>query len=82
MAEVLAEIESGIAVITLNAPDRRNSFTVDMAEEFIGVVHAINGDPEIAVSILAELTAAKYGYVIPKPVALSAMGVEAGCAVE
>ena len=52
MAEVLAEIESGIAMITLNAPDRRNSFTVAMAEEFIGVVHAINDDPDIAVTIV------------------------------
>lgn len=52
MAEVLAEIESGIAVITLNAPDRRNSFTVDMAEEFIAIVHAVDNDPEVGVTIL------------------------------
>jgi len=52
MAEVLAEIEGGIAVITLNAPSRRNSFTVDMAEEFISVVHAVGDDPDIGAVIL------------------------------
>ena len=37
--------------------------------------------PEIAVSILAELTAVRYGYRVPEPVQIKAQAaVEAGCA--
>jgi xanthine dehydrogenase accessory factor len=47
----------------------------------VGIKNGARTPPEIAVAILAELTAARYGYLIPEPVRLSGSSneVQAGC---
>ena len=51
-AEVLLEVDGGVAVVTLNAPDRRNALTPQMAEELIGVFDEVDAQPEIGALVV------------------------------
>ena len=49
---LLYEVEDGVATLTLNRPERRNSFTRQMAEELQQAWSAIKSDPEVVCTIL------------------------------
>ncbi|HEX9549036.1 MAG TPA: enoyl-CoA hydratase-related protein, partial [Acidimicrobiales bacterium] len=45
MSEVLVNIDQRVATVTLNAPDRRNSLTLDMVGEIVAAFDQLeNGD--------------------------------------
>jgi enoyl-CoA hydratase len=47
MAEVNLSIEGGIAVVTLDAPERRNALTVELGDELIAALDAAEADPAV-----------------------------------
>ena len=57
--EILLEKEEGIAVITLNRPERFNAFTTSMYRELPRIVDQLRRDDEIKVAIL---TGARKGF--------------------
>jgi enoyl-CoA hydratase len=52
MAEVLTEINDGVAVVSLNAPDRRNALTLPMVEEISAAVDAVEADPGVGALVV------------------------------
>ncbi len=52
MAEVLTDIRDGVAVLTLDAPDRRNALTLGMVEEIERTLDAIEADPSVGALIV------------------------------
>jgi enoyl-CoA hydratase len=52
MAEVLTDIRDGVAVLTLDAPDRRNALTLGMVEEIEATLDAIDADPSVGALIV------------------------------
>src|SRR4051794_1248790 len=50
--EVLLEVEDGVAVVTLNAPDRRNALTPGMAAEFIATLDEVEARSEVGALVL------------------------------
>ncbi|SNS43767.1 enoyl-CoA hydratase [Geodermatophilus saharensis] len=51
-AEVLLEVDGGVAVVTLNAPDRRNALTPQMAGELIDVFEQVDAQPEVGALVV------------------------------
>jgi enoyl-CoA hydratase len=52
MAMVLYEVSDGIATLTLNNPEERNSMTADMVSEIVAAMDAAESDPNVRVVIV------------------------------
>jgi enoyl-CoA hydratase len=52
MAEVLTEIANGVAVMTLDAPDRRNALTLPMVDEIAAALDAVEADPTVGALVV------------------------------
>src|SRR3954447_12480080 len=50
--EVLLEVDGGVAVVTLNAPDRRNALTPAMADELIATFDEVDAKPEVGALVI------------------------------
>jgi enoyl-CoA hydratase len=46
-ARLLLGIYGGVAIVTLNAPDRRNALTPGMADELIATFDEVDGRTEV-----------------------------------
>jgi enoyl-CoA hydratase len=52
MAEVLTDITDGVAVVTLEAPDRRNALTLPMVDEITAALDAVEADPGVGAIVV------------------------------
>ena len=52
MSEILLEVEAGVAVVTLNAPERRNAFVPEMVAELLDVCDRIDADPTVGAVVI------------------------------
>jgi enoyl-CoA hydratase len=52
MAEVLTDIADGVAVLTLDAPDRRNALTLPMVDEIAAALDAVEADPTVGALVV------------------------------
>jgi enoyl-CoA hydratase len=52
MSEILLEIQDGVAVITLNAPDRRNAFVPEMVAELLEVCDRVDDDQAVGAVVI------------------------------
>src|SRR5215203_2829913 len=50
--EVLLEVDGGVAIVTLNAPDRRNALTPAMAHELIATFDEVDAKPEVGALVI------------------------------
>jgi enoyl-CoA hydratase len=50
--EVLLEVDGGVAIVTLNAPDRRNALTPEMASELIETFDEVDAKPEVGALVV------------------------------
>ncbi len=51
-AEVLSEVADGVAVVTLNRPDRLNAVTPSMAAAYVDALLALDDDPDVRVIVV------------------------------
>ncbi len=52
MPEVLTDIADGVAVVTLDAPDRRNALTLAMVGEITAALEAVEADPGVGALVV------------------------------
>jgi enoyl-CoA hydratase len=52
MSLVTVTVTDGVATLTLNNPDERNTLTAPMVEEITAAMDAIEGDPNIGALIV------------------------------
>jgi enoyl-CoA hydratase len=52
MAEVITDIAEGVAVVTLDAPDRRNALTLPMVGEITDALDAAEADPTVGALVV------------------------------
>jgi len=52
MAEVLTDIADGVAVVTLDAPARRNALTLPMVDEITAALDAAEADPAVGAVVV------------------------------
>lgn len=52
MAEVRLEREGGVAVLTLDAPERRNALTAGMSAELVAACEQADADPEVGAVVV------------------------------
>ena len=52
MAEVQIDIADGVAVVTLDAPDRRNALTLAMVDEITAGLDAVEADPTVGALVV------------------------------
>jgi enoyl-CoA hydratase len=52
MAEVLTDIADGVAVMTLDAPDRRNALTLPMVDQIAAALDAVEADPTVGALVV------------------------------
>ncbi|HEY3736702.1 MAG TPA: enoyl-CoA hydratase-related protein [Jatrophihabitans sp.] len=50
--EVLYEVNEGVALITLNAPERRNAISVEMATAMAAAAHEAGNDPAVGALVI------------------------------
>ena len=50
--EVLLEVDGGVAIVTLNAPDRRNALTPGMADELIATFDEVDGRSDVGALVI------------------------------
>lgn len=52
MPEIELERDGGVALITLNAPERRNAFTPDMVRELLAACEEVDADSAIGAAVI------------------------------
>ena len=52
MTEVRYEVADGVAVVTLDAPERRNALSVEMSQQLIDAARAAESDPSVGALVV------------------------------
>jgi enoyl-CoA hydratase len=52
MSELHIAVDAGVATVTLDAPDRRNAFTLDLVDEVVAGLDRIESDPSVGAVVV------------------------------